>query len=756
MKGIGYFVPEERVEDEDVLADLRWPIPAGVAEAYVTAYTRPADVVLVPYCQGAAAVREILAEGRRALALNFDPALVLLVEMALSPPPPRELDAAVARLGDSLKQSTPLRRYLDDLYASTCPACLRPAVADYFVWDRDQGEPVAKQLRCPACAWDGQTGLDVEDRARLADLPGRTLHYHYLLDRVTPEPPTESARARLEYLLELYSPRNLYALAELTIKVESLFAQAPIQRALKALLLDCLDRCSSLEPLPGSTAQRRGLARPRRFLERNVWRTFERAASRIQALARKPVPDLASQMVEVWAAGEEGPRSFVGQGRVRDLPDVAPPRSLGLVLSSPPALDSAVWSLAYLWNAWLFDASRAAPLRPLLRQRTPDPAWYAGGMTNSLRALGRLLRDEGRLVFVLTDQRPVMVEALVLAASDANLGIAALVQRGSDYRLELSPSLPQVLPVAELDGPLDEQVAAEAAEMVIETIQARGEPVAWRTLHAAVLRRLAESGLLARLREEGGERSPLDRMTAALQAALEHPALAVLDDEGGGRLWWLAQAAQAASPFSDRVERAAFEVLHDALALTERGFTDAVNARFPGVLTPGADLVATCLASYGHEASPGYWQLRREDLPVTRRAERETIVQSLLDLGQRLGYRTAALSPFDAAWFEGERPRAVFVVRWRAALAEALVLGDRTRGAQPYLVIPGGRAALVGHKLAHNPLWQKAVEAANWQFVKYRHVRQLVAEPEVDEYALRTIVGLDPIAEKEGAQLPLF
>ncbi|NIV29113.1 MAG: hypothetical protein GWN58_06265, partial [Anaerolineae bacterium] len=80
-------------------------------------------------------------------ALNFDPLLVLVVKTELALPPGRELDRAVARLGDSPKQGMPLRRYLAELYASSCPACSRPAVADYFVWDRDQGEPIAKYLR---------------------------------------------------------------------------------------------------------------------------------------------------------------------------------------------------------------------------------------------------------------------------------------------------------------------------------------------------------------------------------------------------------------------------------------------------------------------------------------------------------------------------------------------------------------------------------------------------------------------------------
>ena len=96
-------------------------------------------------------------------------------------------------------------------------------------------------------------------------------------------------------------------------------------------------------------------------------------------------------------------------------------------------------------------------------------------------------------------------------------------------------------------------------------------------------------------------------------------------------------------------------------------------------------------------------------------------------------------------------------MRWQAAVGEALALGGQAAGAHPYLVIPGGRAALVSYKLAHNPLWQQAVDEAGWRFIKYRHVRQLVAQPEVDEYALQTIVGLDPIVEQEaGASFPLF
>jgi hypothetical protein len=774
MKRIEHLVPGTQPQDEGILAHLRWPIPAGVAEAYVAAYTEPGEQVLVAYCQGSTVVREILSGGRQPLALNFDPLLVLLVRTELSPPPARELTAAVARLGDSLKQGIPLHQYLTELYTTSCPACSRPAVVDYFLWEREPVQPIAKILRCPACKWNGQTAVEMEDRERLEGISARGMHYHYILDRVAPSPQGDALRSRLEALLELYSPRNLYALAELTLKIESLFPEGPLSRALKALLLDCLDRCSSLAPLPGSTARRRRLVRPARFPEYNVWRAFEAALGRLQASAGKPLPGLAESLESLAPPGKGG-GAWVGQALVRDLSRRLPPRSLRLILTSPPPLDPTVWSLSYLWGAWLWGAEAAAPLRPLLRQRTADPEWYARVMAGSLGILVDLLSDDGRLVFVLTDQRRSVLEALVLAASRARLAVTSLVQRGTDYRLELAPAFPELeafpkssailpQPAAVPREALDTEIRQAAIESVAETIRARGEPVPWSVLHAAIQRRLAEAdsqrpiSLLARVSDlEGGGPSPLDEVAEQVGVALTDAAFVrLVADELHQELWWLAEPGELASPLCDRVEAAVYQVLQDALALTEVDLVARVYAHFPGILTPDAQLVGACLQSYGREPAPGYWQLREEDVAHARLAEQETVVQHLLDLGQRLGYRAERQAPFDVAWFEGERARAVFVVRWQAVVSEALALSDRAAGTQPYMVIPGGRAALVSHKLAHNPIWQEVVDRDGWWFIKYRHVRQLVGQPEVDEYSLRTIVGLDPIVERETMQLPLF
>ena len=200
--------------------------------------------MLDPFAVSDVPIREAVAAGRRVVATSSNPLTIALLRDCLSPPDPAALTAAVTRLGDSPKRGIPLREHLDQLYRTRCPACRRPAVADYFVWSREPADPRQKWVVCPACGETGLAAMDEDDLAALDEVETRGLHYWYLLDRVASAQEGEG-RARAEALLELYTPRALYAIADLLMKIEAA-SGAEMQAHLKTVLLTCLDAASSL------------------------------------------------------------------------------------------------------------------------------------------------------------------------------------------------------------------------------------------------------------------------------------------------------------------------------------------------------------------------------------------------------------------------------------------------------------------------------------------------------------------------------
>jgi hypothetical protein len=73
-----------------------------------------------------------------------------------------------------------------------------------------------------------------------------------------------------------------------------------------------------------------------------------------------------------------------------------------------------------------------------------------------------------------------------------------------------------------------------------------------------------------------------------------------------------------------------------------------------------------------------------------------------------------------------------------------------------FLVIAPERAELVKVKLARSPLLRKAIEERNWHFIKWNHLAEFAARPDVTLDDLEPFLGLDAVADATGEQLPLF
>ncbi len=770
MGEIVYFVPGEPDKPAGLLSGHFYPIPGAVVAAYLQAYTRPGDLVLDPFCEGPTVLRQAVCTGRSAIASSFNPLAVMAARLSLSPPERRQLDAAITRLGDAPRLGVPLSQYLQDLYAVRCPRCGRSTPADAFVWERDSATLSRIDWQCRHCAHQSVAPSSFDSPA----FEERGLHYWHTLERIAPR--GEPLHERAQQWLELYTPRNLHALSNLLLKIESLF-DGEVQQTLKLLLLACLDACSSL-CAPESPGSRHRLRPPARFVERNVWRAFLAAADALNtAVAGAPFP-LADDPQALLADAGMSRAVLLPLGVNRLAVSLLPGR-VALVVTAPPRPDPAFWALSWLWSSWLFGPQAAAPLKPLLRHWRVDWDWYTRTMQAAFRTLRPLLTDGAPLILAFDSPEASMIEALALALSGAGYSPASWIQQADSraYRLaaRCTPSLPS--PPSDVGG-LADAICAETSVAARELIAARGEPLTWDELRLPVYRRLAASGLLGQAAVAQDLPAPPRAFVAAqIQDALGGAeGLVHLEGTAGAEkdaasarpaCWWLPDPAAAAPPLDTRVEATVHQLLLSTLVLTGEALTQEVYRHFAGDLTPDASLIETCLRSYGHEITPGHWQLRLEDQPDRRAEEVSGIRQALHRLGQRLGFEvsqrpTAPEAPapgplpaFDVLWRDEGQPTYAFAIQWTARVHD-LLLAEAPAGVRPYLVIPGGRAALVALKLQRDPRLRQAVGRGGWQFIKYRHLRRILAEENLDRHVLKQIAGLDPIIERDSAQMPLF
>lgn len=714
MGGIDHFVPGKKPEAYGPLARYARPLPAEVVTAYIEAYTETGEVVLDPFCRTETVALQATASGRRAIAVDANPINVLAVKVALNPPRPRQLDAATARLGDTPKLGVPLREHLNQLYRTTCSGCGEPVIADYFVWDREKGEPIEKHYGCQTCTAERLEEVDRFDLEALERVEKQGFHYWYILRRLAPADDDkrsrpvksiagsnpvrrdrlseEETRDLVRRLLDLYTPRNLYALANLLIKIETVFANSPLQDALRLILLRCLDTCSVLNASPTQEPRPRHLHPPAKFVERNVWQAFEESYRELRQRPPLHAIRLAESPSQIVGprlkAQDTAPNAAVKRATAGRLAEELPEGSAGLIIGQPPGLDRVFWSLSYLWSGWLFGKDEAAALKPLLRPRVPRWSWYLQAIASAFRSLRQILRPQGRLVLIFTTQELAHSAALILAASKADLRLESLLYQPCEIA---EPSKPmagtlgqhRLSFVKEGDGMtpppsvsddkrsrsakliansdqvrrdrlsdakrLANKIRGQALVAAREVLRQRGEPLAFDWLHNAIYQRLSQEGLLREVMTiDDPDFSPLDFVTEQITLALERglnkelTPLVVSEDQEEEKpwplIWWLRKPGRASRPLGDRVERAAYEVLSGQPWPSRQAAEEAIYALFPGLLTPEAQLVEECLLSYGAEEASGWWRLREEDRLEQREGELIQMIGCLAELGRQLDF----------------------------------------------------------------------------------------------------------------------
>jgi hypothetical protein len=750
-----WFVPGRPGPPGIPLARYRPIQPVGAVKAYVESLTKPGDLVIDLFCQGPIIVREAVTAGRRALGFSVNPLLLTAAQLGLGTGDADAVNAAFTHLADDLKGDTPLCRHLTALYASTCPSCGEPGTAEWFAWDRDGNYPFKKAVRCPNCEGIEEGTPDDADVQTAQATSPRGLAYYYGLDRVAP--PGHQARERATELVELYTPRNLSALMDITMRLEGLETDEDTKLALTAALLDCYDACSSLDTPDEERPRPRTLRVPSLYLERNVWLTFEETLARLLANRSPPRAHRALDVNALVNGKTEG-YTLVSYA-ASDARQILEPGSAVLIIADPPRPDAVFWALSALWAGWLWDNPATHRLRPFLRRRRFDWEWHWRVLRAALQAAVPLLATDGHLITIFSEPDESLLESVCLAASSAGFGL-----EGWGYSPEVGHRLVWREVGAEtVKRPnvevLEQDLKAAATESTVSILRQRGEPTSWSLLHTGAYVGLAQRGLLARSAAIPKLTAPAVAFTTtAVRQALEAAPVVQFAEQGGAEepLWWLADSQRAVDSLADQVEAQVWELFVQQPTWNPEELINETYARLNGPLTPELALVLVCMESYSVQRN-GMLSLRPEDDPLQRTAELKALRNDLTELGKRLGFRVKRSGPWDVRWLEAGRESHVFAISSTAALVRHLLpRHDVDEGARRCLVLPGGRSHLSTFKLQRDPRLAKIVEEDGWQFIKFRLLRRLVAEEELDRHALKTVLGLDPIAEQEAAQIPLF
>ena len=289
----------------------------------------------------------------------------------------------------------------------------------------------------------------------------------------------------------------------------------------------------------------------------------------------------------------------------------------------------------------------------------------------------------------------------------------------------------------------------------------------------------------------------VERLLALIREELSRPGQRRLSEIEPGR-WWLADAADragAAAPLADRVEWAVFSLLSTAGPLPEAAFFERIAALFSGHDLPDEALVRACLQSYRSMASTSDRVVTGDDLLRRTQQHAETIAL-LADGGHRLGMNVwigrreqarklgtrrlgdwlderehraylvqisravDEVSEVDCIWYVRGRAAFLFEVEWTAMLGDPILRRHSRIPADDslirFLVVAPERTELVRHKIERSPLIREVLERDNWHIIKWNHLDAFLGQDPLDLGDLEPFLGLDPVVERSGEQMPLF
>jgi hypothetical protein len=749
MTEIFTYIPGSIPDQQGPLARFLPPIPDGVVSAWLNSSLPSGALVLDPFGSAPRLPIEAARSGWRIIVTANNPIAHFILTSLANPPAETELRAGIAEIAASFRGQERLEPHLRNLYITQCENCSHEVEADAYIWDRDTNNPFAKQYSCPHCGETAIQPTSEQDKNLAAQFAADKLHRARALERVVSL--DDPDRHHVEEALGMYLPRAVYALFTLINRLDSMDLAPARRRHLEMLLLSTSDISNSLWAYPGGRSRPKQLTLSPKYYENNVWKALENAIQEWTSGEAGVFPEIS---VTRWP---ELPPSQGGisiyEGRLKELAGELQKIDLQGVICAIPRPNQAYWTLSALWAGWLWGRETVRPLKSVLHRRRYDWNWHSLALHSIFENLVHLLRAGIPFLGLVGETEPGFLTSTVVAAETAGLSLEGFALRAESGQTQIIwRKREKALGIYD-DQDWDNSISRSVQKHLVQ----RAEPAVYLQIFAAALSELTQRVNLAKDEPTGLDISPSDiynKVTATIERILTyHTGLRRLGSSGKSLevgQWWIdpkeLSDTQANLPLADRVETEIVNFLLEYPGSRLLEIDRHICSIFPGLLTPGGDLVHICVESYAVETPKlsDQWFIRKEDDPGARRAHILSIRQLLMDIAVRLNFSTYGELPLIWSGGGGE-PAYIFYIIASAAFGE-LIQTCPYPASKSIIVIPGSRANLANLKLKNN-IYLNQTFSKGWRFLKFRHVYRLLESPLLDRENIDAQLALDPLQD---------
>ncbi|MFZ3070247.1 MAG: hypothetical protein WA110_03885 [Anaerolineaceae bacterium] len=722
------------------------PYYPDMATNWVQTYAPPGSWILDPFGNNPYVALELARAGYRVLVTANNPIPAFILEILASAPSAQEWGDALQALSDQrMSDGQRLEDYISAFYRIPCPNCGQPVEVSSFIWNENLPEPTAMTLECAHCGLAGEQPASTALLKQFKPLPSYALHRARALELAAGL--NDPLRPIMEEVVKYYSPRALILLQTVLNKINNPDFGQRQKNLLQAMLLTTADQVNQLWAYPLGKNRPRQLIRPPSYQELNLWQALLRSKNTWQLSAQPVVlkywPDLPSQ---------KGGLSLF-KGRLRELAPLPDPKLFSLVYSSLPRRNQAYWNLSGLWSGWLWGQEALAPLRhSLLRQRY-DWTWHALSLEKVLTQVERMVLPQTPALIQISEVDTLFLMAGILGAQGSGLRLHAFALDGEETTL-------QSVWKAD-DDPVNPAAAgnllSNARESAHSYLAQRGEPASYLAVITHILLSLHHLGLL-KGQPQMQPNHTLNELEDELEGVFRDSATFVRFTPGISMdtgLYWLKKPPASYTPLADQVESVVLEVLHQQAFCPCDEITRVVHQKCRGVMTPEPELITACMNAYADQIQDDtcFWSVRQREDPAARAKDLAQMRALIERLAISLQY-THKISEDGVFWLDEAGSRIYSFFPIITARITPILLKHANSPGLNLVLIPGSRSNLVTYKLKRDPNLQ-LLWGENWRFVKFRHIRNISANPLLNRELFLSQIYEDA-PEYQSSQLALF